>query len=228
MFSCLIVIDLAAKVHPAHVLNEDVQSVPLLSSDVHHQHSVSLQQTLENLFTRTHTSWVRIGISTRFCKQSLVFSLYLNGNIWLARQQKIIVKAYPIDGHICTVMNPIQWRDKWRGLGEVPGQRGPIQHKSIVLHTIDMTGCRHKQSRSSACFKRFTALVPPPLLWPSDLHHTCFISSNVRGCCDFTGSAGEMVFNRSLTLPTWERVEINYGNLWHLNTFFPFILVIGK
>lgn len=51
LFSCLVVIDLAAEVHPAHVLYEDVHSVPLPSSDVHHQHSVSLQQALENLCT---------------------------------------------------------------------------------------------------------------------------------------------------------------------------------
>lgn len=69
-----------------------------------------------------------------------MFSLYLTCKVW---QQKFIVKAYPIDGHICTVMNPIQWRDKWRRLGEVPGQRGPIKHVSIVLNTMDMTGCRH-------------------------------------------------------------------------------------
>jgi len=190
--------------------------------------TVSLSNRPWKTFSHGHASWLRIGISTRFCKQSLVFSLYLNRKIWLARQQKIIVKAYPIDGHICTVMNPIQWRDKWRGLGEVPGQRGPIEHKSIVLHTIDMTGCRHKQSRSSPCFKRFTTLVLPPLLWPSDLHHTCFISSNVRGCCDFTGPAGEMVFNRSLTLPTWKRVENNYGNLWHLHTCFLSFWLLGN
>lgn len=66
-----------------------------------------------------------------------------NLQIWLAGTQKFIVEAYPIDGHICTVMNPIQWRDKGRGLWEVPGQCGPIQHVSIVLNTIDMTGCRH-------------------------------------------------------------------------------------
>lgn len=50
---CLVVIDLAAKVNPAHVLNEDIQSVPLLSSDVHHQRSVSHQQTPVNLFTHS-------------------------------------------------------------------------------------------------------------------------------------------------------------------------------
>lgn len=56
LFSCLVVIDLAAEVHPPHVLYEDVQSVPLLSSDVRHKHSVSLQQALENLCTQTtHT-----------------------------------------------------------------------------------------------------------------------------------------------------------------------------
>lgn len=55
VFSCLVVIDLAAKVHPAHVLNKDVQGVPLPSSDVRHQHSVSLQQALENLFKQMHT-----------------------------------------------------------------------------------------------------------------------------------------------------------------------------
>lgn len=146
-FSCLVVVDLAAKVHPAHVLNEDVHRVPLVSSDVYHQHSVSLQHTLENLPTQTH-SWVKNIVST--CD---VFPFYLT-NIWSARQQKFIVKAYPIDGHICTVMNPIQWRDKWCWLWEVPGQRGPIKHVSIVLNTIDVTGCRH--SRSSPCFKRFT------------------------------------------------------------------------
>lgn len=71
-----------------------------------------------------------------------MFSSIPDLTIWLARQQKFIVKAYPIDGHICTVMNPIQWRDKWRGHWEVPGQRGSIKHISIVLNTIDMTGCR--------------------------------------------------------------------------------------
>lgn len=50
-FSCLVIIDLAAKVNPAHVLNEDVYSISLLSTDVHHQHCVSLQQTLKSLFT---------------------------------------------------------------------------------------------------------------------------------------------------------------------------------
>lgn len=49
-FPCLEVVDLAAKVNPAHVLNYDVHNVSLLSSDIHHQGSVSLQQALENLF----------------------------------------------------------------------------------------------------------------------------------------------------------------------------------
>lgn len=54
-FSCLVVIDLAAKVNPAHVLNKNVHSISLLPSDVHHQHLVSLQQTLENLFIQTNS-----------------------------------------------------------------------------------------------------------------------------------------------------------------------------
>lgn len=72
-------------------------------------------------------------------------------DIWLAVQQKL--EAYPIDGHICSVMNPIQWRDKWCGLWEVLGQRGLIQHVSIVLNTIDMTGCRHTTVQSFCMFQ---------------------------------------------------------------------------
>ena len=55
LFSCLVVINLAAKVHPAHVLHEDVHSVPLPSADVRHKRSVSLQQALKNLSTRKAT-----------------------------------------------------------------------------------------------------------------------------------------------------------------------------
>lgn len=51
--------------------------------------------------------------------------------------------AYPIDGHVCAVMNSIQWRQEWCGLREVPGQRGPIEHVPIVLNTIDTMRCRH-------------------------------------------------------------------------------------
>lgn len=50
------VVDPAAKVHPTHVLNKDVHCVPLLSSDVQHKHSVSLQQALENLDSQIHRS----------------------------------------------------------------------------------------------------------------------------------------------------------------------------
>lgn len=56
MFSCLMVIDPTSKVHPSHVLYEDVHCVPLLSSDVHHKHCVSLQQALENLGSQTHNN----------------------------------------------------------------------------------------------------------------------------------------------------------------------------
>lgn len=49
MLPCLVVIDFAAKVHSAHVFYQDVQSVPLLSRDVHHKPCVSLEQALKNL-----------------------------------------------------------------------------------------------------------------------------------------------------------------------------------
>lgn len=138
-----------------------------------------------------------------------IFPIY-DLEIWLAGQQKFIVKAYPIDGHICTVMNPIQWRDKWRGLWEVPGQCGPIQHVSIVLNTIDMTGCRHNSLEVLHVSRGFTVATTlvSPLLLPSERHHTCFISSNVRGCWDLTGPRGERVFNRLLTLPTYKSFSI--------------------
>lgn len=61
------------------------------------------------------------------------------------KQQRFIVVAYPIDGHIRAVMNPIQWRQERRGLREVPGQRGPIEHVTIVLNTIDTMRCRHNR-----------------------------------------------------------------------------------
>lgn len=56
MFSCLMVIDPAAKVHSTHVLNKDVHCVPLLSSDVQHKHGVSLQQAPENLRSQRHNA----------------------------------------------------------------------------------------------------------------------------------------------------------------------------
>lgn len=148
----------------------------------------------------------------------LVLSWDVFSHTWLASQQKFIVKAYPIDGHICTVMNPIQWRDKWRGLWEVPGQCGLIQHVSIVLKHNRHDRLQTQQSRSSPCFKRFTVTATPgrPLLLPSDRHCTCFISSNVRGYWDWTGPRGERVFSRLLTLPTWKNVyiiNVNHSNL---------------
>lgn len=56
LFPHLVIVDLAAKVHPAHVLHKDIQSVPLLSCDIGHQFSVSLQQALVNLPTQVFTS----------------------------------------------------------------------------------------------------------------------------------------------------------------------------
>lgn len=49
------VVDLTAKVHPAHVLHQDVHRVPLPSSDVYDQCGVSLQQALVHLHIQTHT-----------------------------------------------------------------------------------------------------------------------------------------------------------------------------
>lgn len=89
--------------------------------------------------------------------------------MWLAGQQKFIVSAYPIDRHICTVMNPIQRRDEGRGLWQLPGQSGPIQHVSIVLNTIHMTACGHN-SQSSPRFKRLTATATLVLFLPPDKH----------------------------------------------------------
>lgn len=132
----------------------------------------------------------------------------------IGQKQKFIVKAYPIDGHICTVMNPIQWRDKWRGLWEVPGQRGPIQHVSIVLNTINMTGCRHN-SLEVLHFSRGLLPLPHqslPCCW-LQRHPTCFISSNVSGYWDLTGPAGESVFNRLLMFPTCEGFSHYYHQI---------------
>lgn len=124
------VVDPAAEVHPTHVLNKDVHRVPLPSSDVHHEHRVSLQQALVNLGVKnTQNSATRSlknnnkELKTRtekgsyylFCLVNGIFSIP-NLQCWLASGQKIIVEAHPIDGHICTVMNPIQRRDKWRWL----------------------------------------------------------------------------------------------------------------
>lgn len=50
----LVVIDLTAKIHPPHVLHQDVHSVSLLSGDVYYQCVVSLQQALEHLHIQTH------------------------------------------------------------------------------------------------------------------------------------------------------------------------------
>lgn len=124
------VVDPAAKVHPTHVLNKDVHCVPLLSSDVHYKHSVSLQQALENLALQTHSTHrqdcvkKRQQITQNAHRKMVLLPVLLSYGIfsipnlecWLASRQKIIVEAHPIDGHICTVMNPIQRRDKWRGL----------------------------------------------------------------------------------------------------------------
>lgn len=52
LLSYLVVIDVAAKVHPPHILHEDIHSVPLLSSDVQCKHSVSFQQAFEHLCTK--------------------------------------------------------------------------------------------------------------------------------------------------------------------------------
>lgn len=150
------VVDPTAKVHPTHVLNKDVQCVPLLSSDVHNKRSVSLQQALVNLASQTHSphqqdnkkrhektpqNTQKNGSYSLFCLVNGIFSIP-NLVCWCASRQRIIVEAHPIDGHICTVMNPIQRRDKWRGLWEVPGQHGPIQHVSIELNTMNVAGCR--------------------------------------------------------------------------------------
>jgi len=53
---CLAVIYFAAKVHPAHVLHQEVHGVSLRTGDVHHQGRVPLQQALEHLLTKVPTS----------------------------------------------------------------------------------------------------------------------------------------------------------------------------
>lgn len=55
----LVVIDLTAKIHPPHVLHQDVHSVSLLSGDVYYQCVVSLQQALEHLHIQAHTYQVQ-------------------------------------------------------------------------------------------------------------------------------------------------------------------------
>lgn len=49
LLPCLVVVDFAAKINSAHVFNQDVQCVSLLSRDIHHKCSVSLKQALKNL-----------------------------------------------------------------------------------------------------------------------------------------------------------------------------------
>lgn len=110
-------------------------------------------------------------------------------------QQRFIVVAYPIDGHIRAVMNPIQWRQERRGLREVPGQRGPIEHVTIVLNTIDTMRCRHNRPEVFLPFKSFQCL--------QSHSQTCSIFSKVRGYWDFTGPAGQRVFNRLLMAPAY-------------------------
>lgn len=76
------------------------------------------------------------------------------------KQQRFVVVAHPIDGHVCAVMNPIQWRQEWRGLREVPGQHGPIEHVAIVLDTMDTMRCRHKRTEMFHLSRVFVSAVP--------------------------------------------------------------------
>lgn len=76
------------------------------------------------------------------------------------KQQRFIVVAYPIDGHVCAVMNPIQRRQEWRGLREVPGQRGLIEHVPIVLNTIDTMRGRHNRPEVFHVLRVLVSAVP--------------------------------------------------------------------
>lgn len=55
----LVIINLTAKVHPPHVLHQDVHSVSAPSGGVYYQCVVSLQQALEHLHVQTHTYQVQ-------------------------------------------------------------------------------------------------------------------------------------------------------------------------
>lgn len=106
----------------------------------------------------------------------MLFSLHLTQTMscWMAnKQQRFIIVAHPIDGHVRTVMNPIQRRQERRGLREVPGQGGPIEHVPIVLDTTDTMRCRHNLPEVLPCFKRFrvrdTSGIPAsPFQTPED------------------------------------------------------------